>query len=172
MDDAAGVGEGHGGAKLEEQLQPRALRQCARDAVRVQPLALDELHGEPGPAVLAAPAVQQAGDVRVAQVGQCLPFAAEQGLAFQAGAGRLHPLQRHLLAVLAVVALGQVDDRHAAPAQFAHHAEQADPIARPQRRRGVARGQQRGGHRALQGATGLEVVGRDRHRWLRVVWPV
>jgi hypothetical protein len=163
MDHAACMRECDRLADVPEQREASRQRQRGVHAVPIERFALDVLHREPRPAPGAASAVQQARDVRVAQVGQGLAFAPEQGLAGVVGLSGVHPLERHLLLVLAVVAFGQVDDGHAAAPQFAQHAIDADAFARAQFRVSLALAQQGRSHRTLQGAAGLENARVDGH---------
>ena len=81
----------------------------------------DVFHDQVGDAVFGHPAVQQAGDVGVVEVGQDLALLAKAG---DDGVG-VHPafnqLDGHPLLILIVVPMGGVDHRHAPTSHFAHH---------------------------------------------------
>ena len=64
---------------LDHQLQALPHGQALGVAVNVDRLAFDQLHDEVGVAVRARPAVEQAGDRRMVEAGEDLPFGLEAG---------------------------------------------------------------------------------------------
>jgi len=115
---------------LQEQRHARAQRQAARVAPVRDRLALDVLQGEPGPALGIHAAIEQARDAVVRQARQDGAFAAEARAQLRAVAGRANALDRHLLAQLGVIALGQPHHAHAAAPQFAQQAVGAEALGR------------------------------------------
>ncbi len=114
MDDKIAMGvldrctDGH------EEPQPRMDRQSSIVAVVVQGLALDVLHDQIGQAVLGRAAVEQPGDVRVLQVGEDLPLAAQATRSGGIQGALTHQLDGNLFVELLVGALGEKDRAHAA----------------------------------------------------------
>ena len=83
---------------------------------------LDVLHHEVGQSILRGPAIEQARDVRMIKPGQNLSFNAEVPQHRVGVHPRFDQLDRNLLLVLLVGALGQVHRPHPAAADFAKHA--------------------------------------------------
>ena len=118
MDDQVLVRVMHGGADCAEELQAIGDGYVPVVAVIVQRLALDVFEDEVGNAVLGRSAVEQPGDVRVIQARQDLPLVTEalpDGVRVHAP---LDQLNGHLLAILIIRPVGQVDRAHAAPADL------------------------------------------------------
>ena len=122
-----------GAGHLEEELQPLPNREAA--VVRVPPdlVPAHELHGEVGLTVGGPAAIEQAGDVRVRQAGENLPFELEAAKGVGILIADVDQLDRRFLLELPVGALAEVDRPHAAPAQLANQ------LPRPHRRRGFRR---------------------------------
>ena len=126
--DEVAVGELHGVAELGDQPQPRRHRQAMLTAMLVDRLAIDIFHDEVGFALVAGAGVEQPRDARVLQIGLYLALGAEALLeSGTCGAGQ--QLDRHLSAILRVIALGEVDPTHAAAAELAHDAVGPEPAA-------------------------------------------
>ncbi len=146
VDDQVAVGMGHGIQHLREQLHALAQVQPVRVAPLVDRHAVHALHDEVGIALLADAAIEQCGDVGVAQAGQQLAFAQE---AFARGRGVGHgadQLERRLLVVGTVGAFHGVDRAHAAAAEDRDHppgaerpTEQSAGVAIPVRRAALRR---------------------------------
>ena len=98
-------------------------RESPAVAVGVDRLAVDVLHDEVGRAVRRAPAVEQPRDVRVLQRRQDLPLHAQPALHLAREHAAADQLDRDLLLVLLVGALGEIHIAHAAGAELAH-----DPV--------------------------------------------
>jgi hypothetical protein len=111
------------------------------------------------------PAIEQAGDVGMAQVGQCLAFAAKQRFGLRIGPDAAYPLQRDLLRVRLVCTLGHIDDGHAAARHLADDPVRADQLPRLEIASAVVFVHQRRSHQSLQGATSHEVL------WVHAVVP-
>ena len=116
MDDAPGVGGGHGPGQgqgdLEEAVEGHA---AGLDELR-QGLAVDELHGEEGRALGLVDGVD-GDDVGVAQGGDSLGLALEEGPALRVVDGALRQeLDGHVPLELEVA--GLPDDAHAAFAEL------------------------------------------------------
>ena len=119
----------HGIDHLQEQHDALAQAELPLVAPAVDGLAIHQLHDEPGVAFAADAAVQQGGDVRVAQPRQDLPFA-QEALArrLRIGTGT-DQLQRGVLRVRPVVAVHAVHRAHAAVAENAGDAPRPDAAA-------------------------------------------
>ena len=90
---------------------------------------VDLLEDEVGTAVLAAPAVEQAGDAGMVEAGEDLPLAQEAGVdRARVDAGE-DALERHPLLELAVGALGEIDLAHAAAAEQSQQSIATDATA-------------------------------------------
>src|SRR5579863_6403252 len=126
MHDMARVRELHRIADIQKQLYSFFQFYTFFAAIVEQRQALDILHREIGPAVGGDAAVEQVSDMRMLQARQNLALAQE---AREYGVGvhaALDQLERRALPELAVRALGQPDDAHAARADLAHESPRPD----------------------------------------------
>ena len=106
----------HGPADLLKQTEAVVDREVVPAAVIRQGHAVDIFHDEIGSAVFGDPAIEQPGNVLVAQAAQDLPFgqeAAQYGIGIHAS---FDELEDYFLFVRAVGPFGQVDRAHPAPA--------------------------------------------------------
>jgi hypothetical protein len=97
-----GMGVLHGGTHLEQQPEPRAHIECACIGEVGDGCTLHVLHHDVRLAVFGHTAVQQRGDVGVAEVGEDLPFVPEALHGELASQPTLEELERHPFAILIV----------------------------------------------------------------------
>jgi hypothetical protein len=114
-------------ADRREQAQAGAQVQFPFTAVVGDRPSLDVFQDEVGNARRRQAAVDQARDVRVLQMREDLPFLAEALQQAEGGVGQ--QFDRDALFEMAVGALGQQHDAHAAAPEFAHDAPHADAVA-------------------------------------------
>ena len=152
VDDQVLVRVLDGGADVAEERQPGRGVEPVRVAVVDDRLPFDVLHGEVGPAVRRAAAVEEAGDERMLEAGQDLPLVTEP----PHDAVGVHPALEHLdrdaLLERVVVADAEVDGAHAAVADLANEAVGARG-GRPGRRRARTSAQRSCGRRAGRSLT-------------------
>jgi hypothetical protein len=134
------VGVRHGAARGREQAQPRRHVEPPGVAVVRDGAAVHVLHHEVRPPVGRHAAVEEAGHVRVVERGEDLPLGREAAHQVGVVGGAREQLDGRRLPVLAVAALGAVDDPHAAAPDRVEQAPGAHA-----RGRGRERGR-RGGH--------------------------
>ena len=91
--------------------------------------AFDELHREPDLAAIADAAIDQAGDVRVLELGEDLAFAQKTSHDFVRIHAALDQLQRHVMARAAAAALRAIHGADAAAAELGKQAIAADLAA-------------------------------------------
>ena len=130
VNDEVLVGVLHGVADEGEEIEPRVDVECTRVAVARDRLAGHVLHREERPAVRRHAAVEQAGDVRMMQPREDLPFPQEPLANLIAGVSAADQLERDLLLELAVRPVGQEHMAHAPAADFSDDAVRPDAIAR------------------------------------------
>ena len=115
---------------LQKQAQPLAHAERAAPAEFQQRQAVDVLHDEVRLAAGRSAAIEQTRDSRMLQLRQDLPLALETKPGLGVGVRGGDELDRHLLAVLAVGPLAQVDHAHAAAADLLHHPVRSDGFRR------------------------------------------
>ena len=119
----------HGGQHLQHQAQSLADGKAPRVAIGIDALAFDQFHRQIRRAVTADSAVEQHGDIRMAQGSQDLALAAEAlacSLRIHADADQL---ERGVLRVRAVGARGTIHRAHAAATEDLDNAPVADVAA-------------------------------------------
>ena len=143
MDHQPAVGVRHGLAHPAEQREAFIEGEPASLAVRVDRLALDQLHREVREAARGQASVHQAGDSRVLEQRQDAPLFDEA--TEDARRPVLDQLDGDPLLEVSVGPLAEEDAAHAAASDLAHHTERADPLRHGAGERG-ARIEQRRGH--------------------------
>ncbi len=118
-----------GRAHRAHQRDPLFGRQSPAVAVGVDRFAVDVLHDEVRRAVRRAPAIEQSRDVRVLQRRQDLPLHAQPALHLAREHAAADQLDRDLLLVFLVGALGEIHVAHAAGAELAQDPISAEPLA-------------------------------------------
>ena len=107
MNDKMPVRVGNRGADFAKQFQPFDNGERVRVAVLVDRKSFDVFHDEIGKAVPRRPAVEQPRNVRVIEAGQNLPLVAEMAQDRIGVHAAFDQLDRNLLLVFGVGALGQ-----------------------------------------------------------------
>ncbi len=121
----------HGAADADEQPEPSLDREVVDVAIPVDRQAVDELHHEVRQAVVGRSAVDQAGDVRVIEVGENLAFVPETLLDEGGVEAGSDDLDRDLLVVLVIGPAAEIHGAHSAVADLSHHRVRPDPAAGP-----------------------------------------
>lgn len=125
MQDQVAVGVAHRAAEVQQQSHPSAQIECAITTVLKQVLAFNQFHRIPEFTVLALAAVDQLGDMRVAQARNHVAFEQKALAARCVDLPRGNPLDGHALGEALGFALALGNDAHAAAAQLAHQGEGA-----------------------------------------------
>jgi hypothetical protein len=133
MDHPMRVRMTNGVAHLAEDLHALRCRELMVIAVAIDRHALDVLHDEVRKPVGRRPAIEQARDVRMIEVGENLALVAEATQYRLSIHPALDDFDRDGLLVLGVGANREVCSAHPAPAQFANEAIGSDVLADPAR---------------------------------------
>ena len=159
MHDEMLVGELHGLAQRLEQPEPRVDVELAALAVGVERLAVDVLHHQEGEAGLGRAAVVEAGDVRVLEAREDLPFCQEASPRIVTGQPLAQDLDGHLVLELAVRALGEEDVAGTARPEGPQHPVGAElgSLGDLRMRCGDHQLRKAGSRRSLEKALGLAV---------------
>ena len=155
MHDEMAVRVGDGIQQLLEQRHPSRSVELLRIGEARQRLAFDVLHRHPGSAVIQFTAVDELGDMRMAESCQQGAFAAQARGDAVVVTQATQQLDRDLLLEIAVLALAKEDRAHAALAKSPQQAEWADPFGHLF---GVAKTATSGCHRAGQWIGGRSCV--------------
>ncbi len=126
MDDQGAMRVLHGITHDTKEPQPGFERQTLGGAPFGDGDAIDELHDEIRCAVGREPAVEEARDVGVEQMGEHLSLGPKALDGVRVAWARTHELDRHFLPILAVGALGAVDGAHAAMAEGADESPRSE----------------------------------------------
>src|SRR6185503_12293348 len=121
MNDEVLVSVLHRGRYGAKQVQALLDRELLVFTVLVDRTAFDEFHYEVRQPVRGFAAVEQTSDVRVVEFGEDLHLVAKATLNRLSTETRLDEFDRHLLAVMFVVALGEIDSAHSAAADLAQN---------------------------------------------------
>jgi hypothetical protein len=130
VDDQVLVRVLNGRADLLEESQPLLRPQVLALAIEVEADAIDIFHHQVRHALPGRAAVQQAGDVRVVEVGEDLPLGAKATRQRVARQSAVDELDCDLLAKLLVRALGEINSCHSAATQRPHHTIATDELPR------------------------------------------
>ena len=137
MHDEVGVRVADGVADLREQRQARRHVEVLRAGIGGDRIAADVVEREVGLAVLADAGIEQAGDVRMAEAREDLPFAGEARAQAGIAESGAQQFQRDAAFVQAVGAHGQPDLAHAAFAQRHDEPVRADLLTGLRREHGA-----------------------------------
>ncbi|MNM83108.1 hypothetical protein D3C81_951550 [compost metagenome] len=118
----------HRVADFQEQIEPLAQIRFVPRAVHIQRLAMDELHDQIRMPCRRGAAVIETGDVGMLQAGEDAPLR-RKTLGHTRAGFALQELDRHVLCIQAITALGAEHDAHAAAGQAFAQAPRADLVA-------------------------------------------
>ena len=105
------------GADLAKELKPLIHREVATIAILINRFARDILHDEIRKTVFGRARIKQSRDMRMVEVRENLPLIAKMAQHFFCIHPALDELDRDLLSILIVNALGQINDPHATRAE-------------------------------------------------------
>ena len=135
MDDEVGVGVLDGVGDLEEKTDPGWGGEGGGEPGEGEPV--DELEDEVGMGLVVKAGIEEAGDVGVVEPGEEAFFGGEAAAGLRGGEWGVEEFDGGAHVGLAVGALGEPDDAHAAAAKLAEEEPGAEAGAWSQRRSGM-----------------------------------